>query len=448
MQLSDIDLLSSLEATITEKGITRPTVAGLLLFGKSATLGRLFAQRSKIDYLVVPGREWVSDPERRFSAIETREPLLLAVPRIMTTIMNDIPHTFNLKPGDLQSTHTPLLPDRVVREALVNSMMHREYQISSPTQIIRYSNRIEFRNAGYSLKKTEQIGVPGSLTRNETISKVFRDINFAETRGTGIHTMQEELRKLELAVPLIESDRALNIFSLTLLPHHLFNPQNLEWLNKFSILNLSEDERRMLVVLREMGAINLADYSTISNVNMIIASFQLKKLTELGLIEKKGQGHDIYYIPTKKLLMPEIFTYQPSTQNNAESSQVSSLPGGLTPQISSLPGGLTPQTSALPDGLTPQLSISSAEFPQEILKEIQSLGQRASQKNVMDTIKKICAIQALTPAQIASLLNRNPKYVRDTYLIKLVRAGELILTFPDIPAHPLQAYKTKRNIQV
>ncbi|QEA13944.1 hypothetical protein [Comamonas flocculans] len=49
---------------------------------------------------------------------------------------------------------------------LGKSAMHRSYTVHSPTQIIRYGNRIEIRNVGYSLKDPVQWGAPGPRQRN------------------------------------------------------------------------------------------------------------------------------------------------------------------------------------------------------------------------------------------------------------------------------------------
>ena len=42
-------------------------MAGLLLFGKSAALRRCFPM-TRVDYIRVPGRDWVPDPERLVQA--------------------------------------------------------------------------------------------------------------------------------------------------------------------------------------------------------------------------------------------------------------------------------------------------------------------------------------------------------------------------------------------
>ena len=76
--------------------------------------------------------------------------------------------------------------------------MHKDYRVTSPVQIIKYANRTEFRNVGYSLKPQEQLGLPGSVPRNEILAQVFQDIHYAEAKGTGISTMREEMKKANL----------------------------------------------------------------------------------------------------------------------------------------------------------------------------------------------------------------------------------------------------------
>ena len=76
------------------------------------------------------------------------------------------------------------------REAIVNALMHRNYRIQGPTQMIRYSNRIEISNPGFSIVEEDQLGQPGSRIRNSHLAAVFHDTNLAETKGSGIRTMR------------------------------------------------------------------------------------------------------------------------------------------------------------------------------------------------------------------------------------------------------------------
>jgi ATP-dependent DNA helicase RecG len=162
---------------------------------------------TRVDYIRVPGREWVPDPDRRFDTIELRDPLFRLIRRAQAAVLDDLPKGFALAEGDLQRQDKPVIPQRVIREALVNALMHRSYRSHSPVQIIRYANRLEIRNPGFSLKSPEHLGEPGSEPRNPRIAAVLHETRFAETKGSGIRVMRETMEQAGLTPPLFESDR-------------------------------------------------------------------------------------------------------------------------------------------------------------------------------------------------------------------------------------------------
>lgn len=129
-----------------------------------------------------------------------------------------------MEEGDLQRADTPAIPQRVIREALVNALMHRSYRTHAPVQIIRYSNRLEIRNPGFSLKSPDHLGEPGSLPRNPKLAAALYDTRFAETKGIGIRVMREMCERAGLAPPLFESDRQQEMFVVRLFFHHFLGP--------------------------------------------------------------------------------------------------------------------------------------------------------------------------------------------------------------------------------
>ena len=233
LRWSDEELLQALGCLVRDAGgIWRPTVAGLMLFGKPQALRRLFPM-TRVDYIRVPGREWVPDPERRFDTVELRDPLFRLIRRAQAAVQDDLPRAFELKEGDLQRQDRPVIPLRVIREALVNALMHRSYRSHRPVQIIRYANRLEIRNPGFSLKSPDHLGEPGSEPRNPLIAAVLHETRFAETKGSGIRVMRETMEQAGLAPPWFESDRGNDTFVARYFFHHFLSADDVAWLALF-----------------------------------------------------------------------------------------------------------------------------------------------------------------------------------------------------------------------
>ena len=419
---NDQELMIALRAAVEIKDVIKPTVAGIILFGTEMALRRLFPISSRIDYITVEGREWVPHPEKRYShCYEFGEALVLAIPRVIANIMRDIPQAFSMQPNNIFRKDIPLIPDVVIREALCNSVMHRDYSAGQTIQIIRYANRIEFLNPGYSLKPEDQLGLPGSITRNDQIAEVLHDLQIAEVKG---RTMREAMREANLSVPFFESDRAANKFTLTLLTHHFFDEKDIEWLKKFKECDLTDEEARTLIVVREMGAITNADYRNINCVETLAASASLRRLRDLGLLEQKGRSNATYYVPTNKLLTGPI-------KSNLQSSN---LPSSVE---------LTPKISVLSSEF-PSLSSELDSLPSDLQSELKVVGKRVNPQKMKELVKRICAIQPWKLPELAQLLHRHANYIRQNYLLPLIESNELEYVFPHQPNHPQQAYRTKK----
>jgi len=243
--------------------------------------------------------------------------------------------------------------------------------------------------------------------------------------------MREEMKKANLSVPLIESDRASNLFVLTLLPHHLFDSRDIQWLQSFKDHHLNDEEARTLIIIREKGSISNAEYRTINGVDTLTASSHLRRLRDLELLEQRGRGNATYYVPTSKLMTGGIKALTP---------HISSLNGALTPHISSLNGELTPHISSLNE--TP--SMLSEELTEELKNKVKNLKKRTSPQEIKNLIKELCDLRPLKLSEIATILDRHPKYIRENYLNDMVKNQELEHAFNDLN-HPNQAYKSKKS---
>jgi len=441
LRWSDQELLQALGAVrLNERNQQQPTVVGMMLFGTSIALRRSFPM-TRVDYIRVPGREWVPDPERRFDSIEMRDSLFRLIRRVQAAILDDLPKAFGLAEGDLQRKDSPVVPQRVIREAVVNALMHRSYRTHAPVQIIRYSNRLEIRNPGFSLKSPEHLGEPGSMPRNPKLAAALYDTRFAETKGSGVRVMREICEQVGLAPPLFESDRAQEQFVVRLFFHHFLGPDDLVWLGRFKGLQLSEGEARALVVTREVGAIDNATWREINKVDTLSASQGLKKLRDAGLLQQHGRGSATWYQPTSELLGQADGQDGTDGALSSNPEHLFSNPSG----VSSNPAGLSSNPGAVASNL--DLVVEAArrallnELPGELAAEVGKVGQRHSPDAVREVVVALCQHRDYRAEELAQLLSRNVETVRQNYLRPLLRAGRITMTRPDKPNDPEQAYR-------
>lgn len=429
LRWSDQELLQALGCVRRINGNSdwKPTVAGLILFGTPQALRRCFPM-TRVDYIRVPGREWVPDPDRRFDTIELRDSLFRLIRRAQAAVLDDLPKGFGLAEGELQRQEKPVIPLRVIREALVNALMHRSYRSHSPVQIIRYANRLEIRNPGFSLKSPEHLGEPGSQPRNPKIAAVLHETRFAETKGSGIRVMRESMEQAGLTPPLFESDRSNDQFVARYLFHHFLGSEDIAWLARFKDLHLSDDDAKALVFVREAGAIDNATYRELNKVDTLAASGALRRLRDAGLLAQKGRGSATYYVPTERL----------SVQTEGLSSNPKDLPSNL--------GSL----SSNPDALSSQFQVEEearrvllADLPGELAARVGALGQRKPPEEVRTVVLDLCALRQWRAEELAILLKRNVEYVRQNYLRPLLRDGSLSMTNPEEPNDPQQAYRVR-----
>ena len=421
LQWSDEELLQSLSAIHEDNGELKPTLAGVLLFGTRQALRRLLPT-VRIDYIRIPGKEWVENPDERFSTTDMRGPLLQLVQRVQDQVFEDLPKAFALAEGETQA-ESRALPAKVLREAIVNAVMHASYRIHQPIQILRYNNRIEIRNPGYSLKNEEQLGQPGSRLRNPKLAAVFHETNVAETKGSGIRIMRRLMEEAGFAPPTFESDRGNDIFTARLLLHHFLTPEDLTWLVNLNVPELTDAQKRALIFVRELGAIDNQACRQLNALDSLASSTELRRLRDLELLDKKGKSSATYYIPGLKLLPhleAQTHNLAPETHNlNPETHNLASETHNLNPETHNL-----------------------KMLPQELQDRLGSLSRRPGQEVRIALILALCRYREWSAVELAQLLKvQDPLYLQREYLKPLLHERKLDYTFPDMVNHPKQAYK-------
>ena len=422
---NDKDLLMALRACEKEKdGNLILTYTGLVVFGKSMSLRRLLPAL-RVDYIRVSGNRWIENPDKRFeTTIDMRGPLILLVNRALNAIKDDLPKGFELKNGNLQAD-TPIdLPNDALREALVNAFIHCSFRLNQPIQIIRYSNRLEIINPGFSLKSPETLGEPGSVQRNPFISTIFHDTNLAETKGSGIRSMRGHMKKAGMMPPTFESNRSANQFTARLLLHHLLDNETIQWLASYADYSLNNEQRLALVFVREVGAIDNITYRQLnSDINNQKASFDLHDLCTKGLLEQKGQSRSTYYIAGGSFVNSRA-----NDALNSRASGENSRAGGENSRAN--------QENSRAD------RENSRAIPETLIEKCKKLKKWESSKKMKSLVIELCEIMPLSISEIAEIINRKPESVRYLYVNPLIESGKLFHTIPEMLNHPDQKYTT------
>ena len=363
------------------------------------------------------GKAWIDDPDNRFISVEIRDSLLKAVRRAEAAILDDLPKAFSLPEGALQREDLPLIPARVIREALVNAFMHRNYRLHRTIQIIRYSNRLEFENPGYSLASEDKLGHPGSYSRNPTIATIFHDLNLAETKGSGIRTMMQLMEKHGLTPPTFHSDRVSDTFSVQLLFHLFLSEEDIRWLAQFKAFNLNEAQNKALIYIRETGAIDNTAYRYLNKVETLEASQELKDLRKKELVKQEAKSSATYYI-----LGFAIQNLNTSILNRHMEDNNRHMPE--------------------PNRHMPTENRHMPELPEAITLLINKLSKKPRIAETKEVVLALCSWREMGAEEIAFYLQRKDprRLVRD--VIKIMLEEHLLeLTIPQSRKHPYQKYR-------
>ena len=188
----------------------------------------------------------------------------------------------------LKRTDTREYPEIAIREALLNSIVHKEYSYSSSTLISVFDDKIEIVTIGGLTKGLSQddimLGV--SILRNRNLANIFYRLKLIEAYGTGIPKIIESYNEYNVK-PKIEISS--NAFKITL-PNTL-KEKSISKLEK----NLSDKEYLIVNMLKENEYIKRTDIEKNLSISSSMAIKLLRNMVDNLVIEKIGKGKNVIY---------------------------------------------------------------------------------------------------------------------------------------------------------
>lgn len=139
-------------------------------------------------------------------------PFFIIIERLVDYITRYIPKRVYLE--GLRRKEDPVIPEKALREVVVNSLIHRDYEIPSPNYLLITPDSIEVRNPG---ALPEGLSVPdlyrlhNSILRNDLIAKTVYNSGYMDKWGSGTTRVISACAEFGL-IPEFRSER--NLFSV------------------------------------------------------------------------------------------------------------------------------------------------------------------------------------------------------------------------------------------
>ena len=180
-------------------------------------------------------------------------------------------------------------PEDALREALLNSLVHRDYSFRASTIVSVYADRIEFVSVGGlpSGIALDDIMLGLSVCRNPKLAAIFYRLQLIEAYGTGMPKIMNAYTESE-SKPKIEVSS--NAFKITL-PNRNTGANHAETL----VGTIKGDEKRILDFIGSHGYIVRSDVDRLLEVSQATANRILKRMVAEGLIYQDGNGRKTKY---------------------------------------------------------------------------------------------------------------------------------------------------------
>lgn len=273
--LADIGVMS----LDRESNTFRPTGVGILLFGKNPRQ-------------VFPNAAFKASADFGNDQVESRsfdDALVLVPDQIEEWIRKVLPASKDT--SSFGRKESPVFPVNVLREAVINAIVHRDYQMEgAKSSILIDPEKIVVASPGapvypISIEQIKQLNAP-SLSRNPVITYVFNLMGYVEETGFGMSTLRAMREKYDLPVPEIAYEEPFLSFTFARSSESAGRVSPRAGLDR-----LDENEIQGFEFVRLNGPVSRQDYQEAMSISTVkTAERQLKKMVDLGLVRRIGAG--------------------------------------------------------------------------------------------------------------------------------------------------------------
>ncbi|WP_216644624.1 ATP-binding protein [Candidatus Thiodictyon syntrophicum] len=271
-------------------GELQPVRAAVLLFAYEPG-GLLAAQQTRADVRVFHYRGNRIEPGAVPNLLKAPKtisgPLPVQIAQASAYVLDELAAGLTLAASGFKTVHR--YPERVIKEAITNALIHRDYRLNRDVQIGIFDNRIEVLSPGLfpGTITPANVSRAGSFARNPLIARNLRE--FPEPpnvdAGEGVRMMFAEMRAANLYPPLYGENRDTAQPSVTVTLRNEERPPIWEQVSDWIDRN---------------GALANSDLCQIAGLDTLKASKMLKRWVEQGVLlrdDAGGKRHTVYKKP-------------------------------------------------------------------------------------------------------------------------------------------------------
>jgi ATP-dependent DNA helicase RecG len=255
-------------------GVVQPRRAAVLLFAdEPGGLLAAFDSRADVRVMVYDGKQVSTGatPNLRKTAKTIRGPLIDQIDATVRLVLDELAQGLTLSNSGFKTLHA--YPERVVKEAIVNAVIHRDYRLNRDIFVRIFDDRIEVESPGLLPGNITPANIArsGSNARNPLIASNLREFPVAPNidAGEGVRMMFSEMALAELYPPQYKQNTETAVESVTVTLFNLKRPtawdEVSDWIDRH-------------------GSIANADVVRIAGVDTLKASKLLTAWREQGLL--------------------------------------------------------------------------------------------------------------------------------------------------------------------
>jgi len=235
---------------------------------------------------------------------------------LLEKVLTDVPdwqESIEITEGMFRK-NVPFFPLEVVRELVVNALVHRTYTTRGDVFINIFHDRLEIHSPGrlpYGVTPSNILSQ--SIRRNEHLSKVFYDLALMEKEGSGYDLVYARLLGSGKSVPIVqETDERVTV----IIEKQFISKDVVRLMDRASSeFNLRQKEVISLGLIAQHQSLSALEISKLLNQNENGLRNWLGRLSDYDLIKKTGTGKGTQYAINSEFIRQINFTRKTTLKN-------------------------------------------------------------------------------------------------------------------------------------